>query len=261
MSNDGGATFAASRPLSGGPSYWPFPYSVGYTIGDKLGLWGEGERVHVVWADFRAGGNPDIFHAMIRDLVTSTVVTRFEAVGEAGGVRVRWSVSDASDLAAMTIERAPGGANEFAPLPAGGRAVDGARFYEIVDVNVDRGETYLYRLALEWRDGRTTYGGPIAVTLSADAGGFAFGRPAPTPFTDAVAFDLTLAVRGVVDVRVYDLLGHEVAALQRGELGAGRHVLAWNGHGHGGHRLAPGMYVVRARQGDRSTSRNVLMVR
>jgi hypothetical protein len=258
-SRDGGASFEPSQPLSGGLSPWPFPYSVGYTIGDKLGLWAEGERVHAVWVDFRTGGNPDIFHAVVRDLATSTLVTRFEAVAEEDGVQVRWNVAEAAEVESFVIERAAGDGGAFAVVVV--LAADGRSEYAVTDGAVEPGTTYRYRLGLQWRDGRTSYEAPVTVAIRAVVGGLALGRPTPAPFRDRVALELTLAARGVVDARVYDLLGHEVKSLQLSELAAGRHTLSWDGRDRAGRPLASGLYVVRARHGGHAASRNVLLVR
>jgi flagellar hook assembly protein FlgD len=92
-------------------------------------------------------------------------------------------------------------------------------------------------------------------------GALTLGRPTPAPFRDHVVLELTLAARGEVDARVYDLLGHEVGVVQRGALAAGRHTLSWDGRDRAGRPLASGMYVVRARHGGHTRSHHLLLVR
>ena len=99
------------------------------------------------------------------------------------------------------------------------------------------------------------------MAIPAVAGGLALGRPTPAPFRDRVTLELMLGERGMVDARVYDLLGHEVKALHRGELAPGRHTLSWDGRDRAGRLLASGLYVVRARHGGHAASRNVLLVK
>ncbi|MBE0567316.1 MAG: hypothetical protein IH621_15260 [Krumholzibacteria bacterium] len=58
-----------------------------------------------------------------------------------------------------------------------------------------------------------------------------------------LAFALDLPAAATVRIKVYDLRGREVATLQDGELGPGRHLL---GDGGRGRRLASGVYIARA---------------
>ncbi len=62
----------------------------------------------------------------------------------------------------------------------------------------------------------------------------------PNPFNGLVNFEMRTAQAGLVDVRVYDMLGREIALLMREELVPGVHSLQWNS-GH----IASGVYLIR----------------
>jgi hypothetical protein len=69
---------------------------------------------------------------------------------------------------------------------------------------------------------------------------FALDQNYPNPFNPSTMINFGLPVRSLVTLRVYDLLGREVAILVDGELSAGAHRVTFNANG-----LSTGMYVYR----------------
>lgn len=86
--------------------------------------------------------------------------------------------------------------------------------------------------------------------------GLALAPAHPNPFRAATTLSLDVPRGGHVAVRVYDLLGREVAVLHDGPLPAGSHRLIFDGQG-----LPSGIYAVRAVAGDRVTTRPVTRLR
>ena len=88
------------------------------------------------------------------------------------------------------------------------------------------------------------------------AGRLALEQNHPNPFnpTTNIAFSLDRA--GPVSLAVYDIAGHEVDRLVGGELGAGRHVVAWQPRG-----LASGTYVYRLRADGVDVSRKCSLLK
>ena len=78
----------------------------------------------------------------------------------------------------------------------------------------------------------------------------------PNPFTLSTTISFTIPFSGDIDLRVYDVLGREVARLMDGFLTAGTHKLAWNASGFPG-----GVYVYRLSVDRRSvqSGRTVLL--
>lgn len=60
----------------------------------------------------------------------------------------------------------------------------------------------------------------------------------PNPFNPATTIEYLLPAESKVSIRVFDLLGREVATLANGRQGAGQHNVSWDGS-----RQASGMYV------------------
>ncbi len=101
---------------------------------------------------------------------------------------------------------------------------------------------------------------PLAVDPPAVPNSLAFAPVSPDPVTTSARFSFTLAQDGAADLALYDITGRRVATLANGALSAGAHVLAWDGRGSNGARLAPGVYLARlATAGGERTRRLTLL--
>ena len=88
----------------------------------------------------------------------------------------------------------------------------------------------------------------------------ALGAPRPDPARAQVALALALPAAGAVDVRVFDAAGRAVRTLASGWRAAGAGTVAWDLRDAGGRRVAPGLYLVRARAGALAVVRRVAVV-
>jgi len=87
--------------------------------------------------------------------------------------------------------------------------------------------------------------------------GFRLGPAYPNPFQEATRIVLELPRVAPVDVRVYDLLGREVARLAEGTWTPGTHTLMWKPAAG----VAPGLYLIRVQAGALTATRKVMVVR
>lgn len=85
-------------------------------------------------------------------------------------------------------------------------------------------------------------------------------RASPNPSRGAIALELTNPSGQWLDahVEVYDLAGRARAMLWDGPVAPGRTRMSWAGREPGGAPVAPGLYLVGARVGDRIITRRVL---
>lgn len=84
---------------------------------------------------------------------------------------------------------------------------------------------------------------------------------APNPMVNTVAIAWTLSRDEVVDLRVFDVIGREVARLANGPMTQGRHSLTWDGTDMGGRRVPPGVYHYRLRTPSLNEKRTLTIVR
>jgi hypothetical protein len=90
--------------------------------------------------------------------------------------------------------------------------------YTFVDGNASG--TLLYRLKQIDRDGSFEYSNQVEVTIAAPVE-FALMQNHPNPFNPATSINYTLPASGFVTLKVYDMLGKEVATLVNGMQDAG----------------------------------------
>ena len=95
-----------------------------------------------------------------------------------------------------------------------------------------------------------------SVDMDARGGGSLALRGAPNPFSIATDIRMTNPERGEVSVRIFDLQGREVATLADGVHEAGDLSFRLDAGS-----LPAGMYVCRARCGDRVAVRSLLLAR
>ena len=69
------------------------------------------------------------------------------------------------------------------------------------------------------------------------------------------------SVEGVVEITLYNTLGHKVRTLVRGAHLPGLYQLEWDGRGEAGREVASGVYVVMLRAPGFAEARRLLLVR
>lgn len=94
---------------------------------------------------------------------------------------------------------------------------------------------------------------PVAVGLAVDC--------APNPFNPRTTIGFGLASGGPVTVDIHDAAGRRIATLHRGDLGAGRHELVWDGRDAHGGACASGVYLVRVTAAGGAGSTSITLVR
>ncbi len=86
---------------------------------------------------------------------------------------------------------------------------------------------------------------PAAVDEAGTRSPSALVSQGPNPFTDFARVGFRLPARTPVRLAAYDVAGREVASLLDGVLGAGEHLVTWDGTDRSGARLAAGVYLMR----------------
>ena len=95
----------------------------------------------------------------------------------------------------------------------------------------------------------------VAPTPSAQPATFALGQNYPNPFNPSTTISYALPVSGNVSLKVFNLLGQEVASLVNGFQNAGSHTINFTAHG-----MASGVYFYRLQsQGEMVTRRMILL--
>ena len=114
--------------------------------------------------------------------------------------------------------------------------------YRFVDVSVEPGQTYYYRLEV-WMDGETRE--IYRTSAQVPSGKFVLEQNVPNPFNPVttIAFSLPLTTR--VTLEVFDVSGRLVRTLVAKQLPPGQHERVWDGIDQAGNRVGSGIYFYR----------------
>jgi hypothetical protein len=85
---------------------------------------------------------------------------------------------------------------------------------------------------------------------------FTLGQNYPNPFNPGTKIDYSLPQSGHVSLKVYDLLGREVATLFDGEQVAGNYTATFDGA-----KLASGVYLYRLQSGTSSVAKKLVLMK
>jgi hypothetical protein len=86
-------------------------------------------------------------------------------------------------------------------------------------------------------------------------GGFSLEQNYPNPFNPGTRIEYVLPASGVVSLKVFDVLGEEVSAVETAMQPAGRHVLEFDGSD-----LPDGVYFYRFSSGEYTATRKMLLM-
>jgi len=85
---------------------------------------------------------------------------------------------------------------------------------------------------------------------------YALEQNYPNPFNPVTAINYQLPADASVTVKIYNILGHEVATLVNGQVKAGYHTVNFNGSS-----LASGQYFYRIQTGDFNSVKKMLLLK
>jgi hypothetical protein len=95
---------------------------------------------------------------------------------------------------------------------------------------------------------------PTSVSTTGDVPRtFALAQNYPNPFNPTTNISYALPVQSVVTLKIYNVLGQEVATLYNGVAAAGSYNVVWNGRDNSGRTVASGVYMYKLQANAGST--------
>jgi hypothetical protein len=194
------------------------------------------------------------------DFVVATSLSRFDATDRTDGIELVWQFGDASDVSAVTVERATSQVGPWEPVAVDPSTVDG--YVQALDTSVQSDVTYYYRLTVMDRAGKISNYGMVAARHSANvAGGNVLMAPSPNPAPHGSALSFRISRPEFVKLAIVDATGRQVRVLQNAMLAPGTHTMLWDGTADGGEKVAPGLYFVTMRTSAGRASQRLAVVR
>ena len=83
----------------------------------------------------------------------------------------------------------------------------------------------------------------------------------PNPFSNKTTLSYELPERGYINVSVYNILGQKVKKLESGIKNSGIHTITWNGTNDSGEKLCSGIYILRAKAGEKQVTEKLVLLR
>jgi len=90
---------------------------------------------------------------------------------------------------------------------------------------------------------------------------FALKGNYPNPFNPSTNIAFTMDYTSKVTLKVYSLLGEEVATINGGLLNPGRHEITWNGVDNLGNAVSSGVYIYRIEAGNKALTGKMMLLK
>jgi glucose/arabinose dehydrogenase len=199
---------------------------------------------------------------IVHDDIVPVLFPAFEAVVEAGAVRLTWRASEPAER--FDVLRSSDG-ESFEPVgavPAGSEA--GGR-HVFVDATVPDGLTdAYYRIRAHGRDGTTTSSPTIRVSLLVVPASVVLHQNEPNPFgaSTTIRFGVPETTSDAeVRLDVFDVGGRLVRVLLDARALPGREAVRWDGRDHDGRVVPSGVYYYRLSVAGQATTRRLVIQR
>jgi hypothetical protein len=181
---------------------------------------------------------------------TAVELASFEATAGDGQVTLIWRTASEIDNHSFNIYRDE---VKIASVPAFGDAHD----YIYVDRKVVNGQTYSYQLSDVALDGSETIHPVVcSVTPTAVPTAYALHQNYPNPFNPSTDISYAIPAETHVTLKVYNLLGQEMATLVDDTKSAGKHTVSWNASEN-----ASGVYFYRLETNDFSATKKMVYMK
>ncbi|HTP79534.1 MAG TPA: S8/S53 family peptidase, partial [Bacteroidota bacterium] len=189
-------------------------------------------------------------------------LTALSTMQSGNNVVLNWTTSTESDVEGFEVDRAALSADSRERTWRGVGFVQGSgtssspREYSYSDPAPPAGR-YAYRLKLIDRNGSFTYSPEVDVVIGIAPRIFSLSQNYPNPFNPTTTLQFTIPVDGRATLRVYDVLGREIATLVDGALQAGVYQQAT----FDASRMASGIYFARLEFGGRHLMKKMILIK
>lgn len=189
-------------------------------------------------------------------------MTSFYAVGGDAQVTLAWTTASETNNDHFVLYKRVHGYESFsalAQIPGNGTTTV-EHSYDFADNTVLNGVTYQYRISdvdingVESIHEQIVSATPVAESTIPTE--YALHQNYPNPFNSSTTIRFDIKEAGNVNIKVFDLLGREVATLVNEQLSAGTHSVSWDASG-----VASGIYLYRIKSGEFSATKKLLLLK
>lgn len=203
------------------------------------------------------GTNPDLTSLTgSSELALPVELTSFTASNSSKGIVLRWRTATEVNNAGFAVQRKNGNLWTDLGFVSGHGTTNAPQSYEFADNAVSSG-SFGYRLKQVDRDGSFSYSPVVEASIALSAADLTLSQNFPNPFNPTTTFTFAVKERQPVQLKVFDLLGKEVASIVDGvvEPNVLQRVT------FDGSRLASGVYFYSLRTPDRHEIRRFTLLK
>lgn len=183
-------------------------------------------------------------------------LSAFTSTVNGNNVKLNWSTVSEQNNAGFDIERKAVN-NEWVKIGNvnGNGTTNTAKSYSFEDKNLHSGN-YSYRLKQIDYNGNYEYFNLSGEVVVGVPGKFAMSQNYPNPFNPATVISYQLPVSGLTSIKVFDMMGREVAQLVNEVKEAGYYTVKLDGS-----KLSSGMYFYKIQAGEFSETKKMMLVK
>ncbi len=233
ITSDGGSTWTTiyDHP-SNGQSNGPETDTVNFNAIDNMqvAFWYSGDSFNI---------NFWYIDDVNLSLVVPVEMTSFNANVNQGNVVLDWSTATETNNKGFEIQRKSGNSTfQDVAFINGNGTTSQPHTYGYTDSKLANG-AYTYRIKQVDFDGSFSYSKEVTANVNIPAT-FSLKQNYPNPFNPTTKIDFSLATDSKVSVKVFDILGREIATLLNSNMAAGNHTINFNAT-----NLQSGVYFYR----------------
>ena len=188
-------------------------------------------------------------------------LTGFTAKSDGGNVTLNWSTATEVSNYGFEIQRAVSSGNhsetnwQKTGFVRGSGNSNSPRSYSFTDKTIKESGKYLYRLKQLDETGSFEYSKQIEVELG-PVKNYTLRQNYPNPFNPLTVIGYSLPAAGKVTLKVYDILGKEIAELVNEEKPAGQYEVKFDAS-----RLTSGVYLYTLKAGNYSETKKMVVIK
>ena len=183
----------------------------------------------------------------------------FTATASRMNANLHWSTATEVNNYGFEVERRQSADWSKVGFVAGAGTSNSPRDYSYTDNNLSSGR-YTYRLKQVDNNGAFSYHGSVEVVITGTATtSFALSQNYPNPFNPSTQIQYSLQNAAQVSLKIYNVLGNEVATLVNGPQEAGNYTVPFNTAGTPG--LSSGVYFCRLEAGSFVATNRLILIK
>lgn len=184
----------------------------------------------------------------------------FTAVPSSNGVNLSWSTAAEADLSHFEVMRSNDNHTATTIQTIAATNTSTGSTYNFMDTRVAVNTRYTYTIAAVNMDGTrhesVSVNATTPSTTTPVVNEFKVEQNYPNPFNSETSFTFTLPEAGHVSLKVFDVLGREVATVVDKDMASASHTVNWSAEG-----LSTGVYMYTLTSGSYSQTKKMLFLK